>query len=152
SSSDNAALSPDERFVVVSSSGDGPLRFVERATGGLVTRLDRTGHLSGVTVVAFTPDGRHLATGGAATTILIRDFRQLCGLERPRPLKLDKAALEKRWQALAVADAKVGWQAVADLAACPEAVGFLEARLQPVSAKEVATVREHVKALDDDKF
>src|SRR5262245_30313373 len=149
---DRVILTPDERFVVVNNLESGPVRVIEHATGRPVARLDRTGHLSGVLAVGFSPDGRHMATGGHDTTILVRDFRELCGRSRKGPLKLDKAALESRWNDLGAADAKAAWAAVADLAACPEAVAFLAARLRPVADKEAAAVREHVKALDDDSF
>jgi WD40 repeat protein len=146
-------LTPDARWLVTNDSAvDEGLSVRERITGGLIARQVNVGHRGPITAVAFSPDGHHLATGGADTTILVRDFRRLCGLDRKGPLKLDKAALDRRWQALAGNDAKAAWQAVADLAACPEAAAFLKDRAQPVTPGEVTVIRDHVKALDDEDF
>jgi WD40 repeat protein len=67
------AFSPDSRLLAASGSGAQPtVRIWDAASGKEVHRF--TGHEGEVTNLAFSPDGRRLASGSMDTTILIWDI------------------------------------------------------------------------------
>ena len=82
--------------------GEKTIRLVELTT--LTVRRELTGHEGAVRALAFSPDGRLLASGSADTTILIWDvvnFDEAAGPARALP----EAELEKHWQVLLDDDA-----------------------------------------------
>jgi WD40 repeat protein len=78
-------FSPDGRMVVLClhdpEEATSTVQLWEMASGEL--RAELSGHRGAVTAVAFSPDGRTLATGGADTTVLIWDLIAVSALRTP---------------------------------------------------------------------
>jgi WD40 repeat protein len=68
------AWSANGRSLAVALLTDDPIRLIEVATGQV--RREFRGHAGDVLCLAFSPDGRLLATGSADTTVLVWD---VCG-------------------------------------------------------------------------
>jgi WD40 repeat protein len=132
------ALSPDGKILAASSgdSNDPSAYLWDTDSGKRVGRV--RGHSGyGVTALAFSPDGRLLATGGWDTTVLLWDVR--------------RARLEHAWSELA-ATGDEGARAARRLAANPEeAVPFLTDHLRRAAGLEVRAAALIVR-LDDDDF
>jgi hypothetical protein len=99
--------------------------------------------------LAYSPDGRLLATGHPNSTILLWDLP----LPPSPPQTFTAPELNRLWTALAGADAPAGWRAIWRLAEAPsDALPFLRARLKPVAPAPLDQVRQQIRALDDDAF
>jgi WD40 repeat protein len=118
---------------------------LERVSGQEVRRIDVPQVMAWS--LAFAPDGRSLATGGADSTILLWD---LTG--RPRPAQFTAEELGKLWTELgetATTADRAGWV----LAAAPgQAVPLLRERLRPVPAPDRQRVARLVADLDREDF
>jgi WD40 repeat protein len=129
------------------------VRVWELTTGKQAAEF--AGHHSGVTALAFAPDGRTLASGGGDSQILLWDLPDRRTDSR-RPILLTKEELETRWNDLASADAAKAFKTIAELAAAGDAaVRFLKGRLAPVPHADPAQARralELVADLNSDKF
>jgi hypothetical protein len=149
------AFSPDGRTLALGGDGvaDGTVRLLETATGKERRRF--AGHGGDVTVLAFSPDGRRLASASQDTTVLVWDVTGRLRGGRLRPGRLSAKELEKLWAALAAGDAGRAGRAVWALAADPErAVPFLGKRLRASAAahKALAQVPRLLRDLDDEGF
>src|SRR5262249_6852669 len=122
----------------------------EVSTGQKVREFQ--GHPSGGMTVAFAPDGRTLASGGADSMILLWDVTGRMPDGRWQPIHLTPQELEARWTDLA-GDASRAIQAIWDLAASPlQAVPFLQQRLRPPKAVEEQRLAQLIRDLDSDHF
>jgi WD40 repeat protein len=146
---DARAIAPDGKTLVV---GRGPLKVVEMITGETMSELP-FGHRGELTALAFSADGKLLATGGSDGTILVWDWRRGCCLAPTGPEKIGARELERAWHELGGKSAKTAYRAIATLTASgDEAVAWLEQRLHPVTEREREAIRQLLAALDDDRF
>lgn len=147
-----AAFSPDGRFIAVAESRaemrspvdpERPaaerIRLLEVATGA---ELSAFANGQGRTVaLAFSPDGRILASGGHDTTVL---FWDLWGGPGKAPLPAD---LGRLWGDLGGADGKKAWQAGSSLAAGgDDVVAFVALHLRPARG-DASRVRQWIADL-----
>src|SRR5262249_22194916 len=127
------ALSPDGTTLaaVADDHRQPTIQLWDVDSGKLLARL--RGHTSYVGALAFSPDGRLLASGSWDTTVLLWD--------------VTRARLEHLW-----AEVASGPDAARRLAADPgKGVAFLKDRLARAAGAEEA-VRRLVAKLDDDQF
>jgi WD40 repeat protein len=131
------ALSPDGTTLAIAGTWQDPgIELWDTTTGKRVGRF--TGHKGGAAeALAFSPDGKTLASGGRDTTVLLWEVA--------------RARLEHLWSELA-GDRDEGTRAIKKLAATPEeAVPFLQERLRRAAAVEVRASRL-IADLDSDDF
>jgi RNA polymerase sigma factor (sigma-70 family) len=103
----------------------------------------------GANDLAFSPDGRYLATGQPDGTILLWDIALPSGRSEP----LAEKEIDSLWSDLGGADAAKGWRAVWRLADCPdEALPRLRQRVQPATPLPEEVTRPLLADLDDNSF
>jgi WD40 repeat protein len=144
-----AACSPDGRLLAVAEEESGNIRLFEIATGKV--RVELNGHRHGVCGLAFSPDGKTLASGGEDNVVLLWD---VTGTRTgSAPTNPGDNELATWWADLAADDAKRAGAALAHLTRTPEqSVAYLKERLHPVEALDEKRLARLVAALDSDSF
>jgi WD40 repeat protein len=148
----SVAFSPDGRFLAVAYQGLAPpktkdgrpapprerrwIYLVDLAKGKVVHEFGT--HRNAVTCLAFSPDGKRLASGSYDTTTLLWD------MERVPSLKLTPVRVEElpaRWTDLTGDDAAKAHRTIWSLAHSPAvSVPFLAEKIGPVLPAEPATL------------
>jgi WD40 repeat protein len=137
--------SPDGRLLAV---GDNNGHVVETATGSVVARMP-SGHRGQIVTLAFSPDGRTLATGSSDSTTLLWDVDAICGIA---PV-VGKRQPDELWRMLDSTDAAVAHRAISELRGTPvQAVQMLSKRIRPVTEETVAPLRRLLRDLDSPRF
>ncbi len=111
-----------------------------------------SGHYAGAMSVAFAPDSRSLASGGADSTVLLWDVTGRMKAGRLQSVKWTPQELEKRWIDLAGVGPRAV-QALWDLVAASEqAVQLLRQRIKPAEPADAQRVENLIRDLDSDDF
>jgi hypothetical protein len=148
------AFHPNNRYVITNDY-DG-IQIWDATTGKVVAvrRMHEKVHSSTTSgsfasCLAFTPDGRRLATGHPDSTILLWDLAPPQSAPAPPGAK----ELDALWRDLADSDAGKAWRAVWRLADLPnDAVPLLRDRLKPIEAAPAEQMRRLIADLDDTSF
>jgi dipeptidyl aminopeptidase/acylaminoacyl peptidase len=140
-------FSPDGRMLACGSWRT--VQLWEVASGK--ERAQFAGHRGEVVAVAFSSDGRLLASASPDATCLIWNVTGHGMDGRRHAAKLSAKELEELWNDLAGDDAVQAFQAIGTLSAAPQqAVPLAQKRLQPpVDEKRLAKL---IAELDHDKF
>src|SRR5262249_32136824 len=108
------------------------------------------GHRNNVSSLAFSPDGRTLASGSWDTRIFVWDVPAQQERAAARP---GRKELEALWEDLGAGGAAKGCRAGWRLAAAPEeAVPFLAGRLRPAPVADAQHIARLVRDLDSEEF
>jgi hypothetical protein len=100
--------------------------------------------------VAFSPDGRHLATGGSDHCVLIWEAPRI---EAPTSAKAPSAAERDAWWSTLAGSAKDAHQVMAQMLESPEhAVALFRERIQPVRSSDPVTVAKLILQLDSGSY
>ncbi len=142
------AVSPDGRLLAAAEAPSTPgndIWLYETASGRILKQL--SGHVREVTDLAFSSDGRRLASVSEDHTGLVWDVTV--------PALGDAAAvrLAQVWERLAEFDPKLGYNAMAVLTANPtEALALLREKLRPAPIPTDADLDRLIGQLDADAF
>jgi WD40 repeat protein len=149
-------FSPDGRTLAV-SHGRHEVLLVEAASWQVRGRVPVPGWESDTyfgndryrDVVAWSPEGRRLATATPDGSLLVWDVRKL-GAVTP---VTDVASAGRAWSAVNGTDAKAASAATRALAEAPDhAVALLRSQVAPVVAPDAAKIRATITALDAEEF
>jgi WD40 repeat protein len=144
-----AACSPDGRLLAVGEEESGTIRLIEIASGRV--RVELTGHRHGVRRLAFSPDGKALASGGEDNVVLLWD---VTGARTGAAVKgASERELTAWWADLAGEDAQRAGAAVASLIRTPgQSVAFLKDRLHPAEAQDEKRLARLIAEFDAGSF
>ncbi len=146
---DRLAFSADGRSLAIARDNK-RIQVWDTLTGKL--RWQRGGFTASVQAITFSPDSRRLVTGHGDSTILVWDVAAAARAETATG-KPTAAQQEADWQALAGADARAAWLAMARFVAAPDSTVavFLE-RLKPATPVPADKVRDLLVDLGSAQF
>jgi WD40 repeat protein len=146
------SFSPDGE--IVASGGGRAHATVElwrAVTGEKFSR--HVGDLSAVTSLAFSPNGKRLASAGDDNTVLIWDVAGSSVAKSPPAVHLSNQELDRLWAQLASVDAPAAYRAIAALKrGRRQAVPFLKSQLQRAPKPDMSRLGRLVADLDSDRF
>jgi WD40 repeat protein len=144
-----AAWSPDGRLLAVAEQESGRIRLIEIASGQVRALLD--GHRDGVFGLAFSPDGKTLASGGMDNVTFLWDVTGAAA--KATVTKPSDTDLSRWWTDLAAEDAQRAGRALASIIRTPEqCAAFLKKQLRPIEAEDEKRLARWIADLDADTF
>jgi WD40 repeat protein len=149
-----ASFAPTGRLMALASAGDRGedpvLSIRELASNAERFRLPTA--LGFARPIAFSQDGRRLASAHPDTTVLIWNLDTMPE-PPPEPKRLSAKELAQLWEDLAAADAERGHRAIRLFSTNPaQALPFLRERLKPVPPVVPQRVVKLIADLDSDQF
>jgi WD40 repeat protein len=132
---------PDEQVVVLHEiSGEPPGKPPRPITG----------HLGRITSLAFSPDGKFLATGGKDAVVYVWRVEDFC---KPAEAPLFKGEVAELWPHLADADAGKAYRAIAQLERRPKsALALVRKHVKPTPVAEEKVIAQHLRDLSSGNF
>jgi WD40 repeat protein len=146
---EDLSFSPDGRLL---ASADGTaIHLWEVATGKELRTFQ--GHRGEISSLAFSANGRRLASASNDSTVVIWDLIPPQSADDTSGRKPDERTLAGWWTDLAGDDARQAYDAVWRLAESPEAsVPFLRRHVRPVPEPDAKKIRQHITDLDSETF
>jgi WD40 repeat protein len=143
------ALSPSQPLLATADPACNDIHLWNAVTGESLGQL--SGHQGGVWSLAFSPDGKQLASGSADTTALVWDMTRFTAkVPATNPTAKE---LEELWSELDAFDGGRAHKALWALAgAGDKAVHFLAGRVKAARPANTERVPKLLAALDSDKF
>jgi WD40 repeat protein len=142
-------FSPDGRTLVLGNTHTGELMLWEMLAEK--PRGELSGHLGAISCLAFSPNGKHLATASDDTSILIWDMRRSPTEDASAPLQ--DGELATLWRRLGERDARLAYRAVLRLSAHPaETLPFARQHLAASAPIDPPHIRRRIDELDDERF
>jgi WD40 repeat protein len=141
------AVSPNGRLLAHCRQG-GVIAVWDIAAKKEVGQLK--GHQADVSTLAFSTDGKTLASGSRDTTVLVWDMTKFPTAAKPQAAKADVAA---RWNDLLGTDAVRAFDAICSWAAAPtETAAFLKDHIRPAAPADAEKVERLIADLDSPRF
>jgi hypothetical protein len=149
---DVMAFSPDGRTVATGGITR-PVQLWEMLTGKEVLRFDTRAATQEVRALAFSPDGKFLASAGKGDhAVMVWDVT-CSAFDGPPAEELSAGALRDAWADLGSADARQAYRAGWKLVAGKErTLAFLREHLGPAVVTDRHTVARLIADLDSDQF
>jgi WD40 repeat protein len=144
-----SAWSPDGRILAIAEQNSPTINLIEVASGKV--RAQFLGHRHGVHALAFSPDGKIMASGGIDNVGFLWD---VTGARTEAPAKkASEQELALWWMDLADPDAKRAGVAAARLIrVSDQSVTFLKKRLHPTRATDARRLAQLLADLDARSF
>jgi hypothetical protein len=144
---DSWQCSPDGRTIAVPQIRS--VRLLDAATGGRLADLE----MGLVNAMAFSADGRRLATGSSDGVVIVWDVADITGRKGPGPVELSARERDALWADLVGDDSAKAYRALNRLAAAPDqAVPLVGEALGPVRVPDGEQLARLVGRLDAEKF